>query len=336
MPDTLLRQWEMLRLIPRAPRAIGTAELETRLRDAGYEIDRRSIQRDLQNLAESFPLVCDERHKPYGWSWLREGAAFDVPGMDMNAALAFRMAADYLEHLLPAATRQYLEPQFVRAREKLDDMQPGPIKTWPDKVRAVPPVLPRKPPSVDPTVLETVHEALFREKRVHVTYHRRGESEVREYDATPLALVYREAVAYLVCTLNEHKDIKQLALHRMHTAEVLKTPATAPGGWNLDAYVASGAFGFLQDEAPVKLAALFDEVAAASILESPLGNDQKTERHHDGRLLVRVTARNTTELRAWLSSYGALVEVLEPASLRDEMLKQARDTVARYGRKTKT
>ncbi len=72
LSDTLVRQWRMLQMIPRAPRKIDAATLEARLREHGLAIDRRSIQRDLQKLSSVFPLVCDDRHKPYGWSWTRD------------------------------------------------------------------------------------------------------------------------------------------------------------------------------------------------------------------------------------------------------------------------
>jgi hypothetical protein len=61
----------MLRLIPRAPRKISRAGIETALRDEGFEINRRTIQRDLQHLAGVFPLIVDDQHVPYGWSWAR-------------------------------------------------------------------------------------------------------------------------------------------------------------------------------------------------------------------------------------------------------------------------
>ncbi|MCB1745283.1 MAG: WYL domain-containing protein, partial [Gammaproteobacteria bacterium] len=55
--QTLARQWEMLRAVPRAPRKITTAELEVHLKDRGYGISRRSIERDLQKLSAWFPLT---------------------------------------------------------------------------------------------------------------------------------------------------------------------------------------------------------------------------------------------------------------------------------------
>lgn len=33
------------------------------------EVHRRTVQRDLVELATVFPLVSDERSKPYGWRW---------------------------------------------------------------------------------------------------------------------------------------------------------------------------------------------------------------------------------------------------------------------------
>jgi predicted DNA-binding transcriptional regulator YafY len=65
MNDTILRFLTMLQMLPRAPRKIDTATLERRLRDEGYTVTRRTIQRDLHQMARIFPLLCDER-RPAG------------------------------------------------------------------------------------------------------------------------------------------------------------------------------------------------------------------------------------------------------------------------------
>lgn len=331
MPDTLLRQWEMLRLIPRAPRKIDGATLEARLRDVGYDIDRRSIQRDLQKLSDFFPIVSDERSKPFGWSWSTDGAVFDIPGMDAHAALAFHLADLHLQGLLPAPLRDNLKPWFDRARKLLDELRAGGVKTWAHKVCAVPPVLPRRPPAVDPGVHDAVHEALFRERRVHLVYCKRGEDHAKEYDASPLGLVTRDAMAYLVCTLRDYTDVVQLALHRIRSAEVLDDPAPPPKGWSLETYVKSGALGFLRADQPVQLAVLLDPFAAVSLQEAPLAKDQATLKQADGRVLLTATVADTTELRSWLLGLGPLGEVVGPASLREEIAQAARRMVARYG-----
>lgn len=68
MNDTLLRQWAMLDYIPRYPRKVDVATLATRLAAAGYEISKRSIQRDLITLSQVVPLISDDA-KPQGLSF---------------------------------------------------------------------------------------------------------------------------------------------------------------------------------------------------------------------------------------------------------------------------
>lgn len=71
----LVRQWLLLSMIPKAPPRIDAGTLAERLRDRGVRVHRRTIQRDLVELAKVFPLVADAREKPYGWRWA-DGAEF--------------------------------------------------------------------------------------------------------------------------------------------------------------------------------------------------------------------------------------------------------------------
>ena len=53
MSDALIRQWTLLRLVPRAPVKIDTTQLRALLRDDhGIETTPRTVQRDLLKLQE--------------------------------------------------------------------------------------------------------------------------------------------------------------------------------------------------------------------------------------------------------------------------------------------
>jgi len=71
----LVRQWLVLAMLPRAPRSIDTAAIEARLRDRGLVVHRRTLQRDLVDLAALFPIEADEHTKPYAWRWSADGDA---------------------------------------------------------------------------------------------------------------------------------------------------------------------------------------------------------------------------------------------------------------------
>lgn len=86
--DPLFRYLALLQLIPRWPGRIATPVLLERLRDKGFEIDKRSLQRDLRDkLAGSFPILCDDSQRPYRWSLDRD-AAHGLPALDTASALA--------------------------------------------------------------------------------------------------------------------------------------------------------------------------------------------------------------------------------------------------------
>ncbi len=69
MSVTLLRQWTLLKNIPRAPGHIEIGALMARLEAAGLSADKRTVQRDLKALSQIFPLHEDDRTPTPGWSW---------------------------------------------------------------------------------------------------------------------------------------------------------------------------------------------------------------------------------------------------------------------------
>jgi predicted DNA-binding transcriptional regulator YafY len=109
----LVRQWLILSLLPRPPQKIDAATIESRLRERGHAIHRRTIQRDLVELASVFPIVADERSKPYGWRWsdaghLRFPSASSHDGPHLRVELSIRASlasevADLLHLARPAA-----------------------------------------------------------------------------------------------------------------------------------------------------------------------------------------------------------------------------------------
>ena len=69
MQSQLIRQWQILALIPKSPPGIDVMTLEARLFAAGLTVHRRTIQRDLVALAQVFPLISVGDEKPYRWRW---------------------------------------------------------------------------------------------------------------------------------------------------------------------------------------------------------------------------------------------------------------------------
>lgn len=317
MTDTLLRQWAMLRHIPRHPHKIDTVKLQNKLAHQGHDITLRTIQRDLIKLSVVLPLLADNA-KPQGWSWRADAQTLDLPALGPQAALTFKLVESYMGQLLPASTLDYLQPWFRTANGVLDKHGNG-LAHWPDKIRVLPQGLPKKTPNIKPEVSEAVYQAVLQERQLLITYPGKNEDvEATNRIIHPLALVVRDHVVYLICIFDGYSDPRQLAMQRILSAEVLNDPALRPQGFSIDAYIADGQFGIPLNSHPIVLEAEFMRHVAIHLREAPIAEDQVIEDVDEDTVLLRATVPDTLELRLWLKSFGDEVVVVKPDALRQE------------------
>jgi predicted DNA-binding transcriptional regulator YafY len=196
------------------------------------------------------------------------------------------------------------------------------LAKWRKKVAIVPPTQPLIPPSYTEEIIEAVHSALLSEHQLEINYASREQGETKTYRVHPLGIVQRGAVTYLVATLSDYTDIRLLAIHRIHSAEILDKPSRTPKKFDLAKYIQEGAFGF-GTNAEIKLVVRFTAPAVEHLRETPLSLDQKIEPDQPGWMRVQATVPDSAQLRWWLLGFGDQVEVLEPSSLRDEFVKMA-------------
>ncbi|MCX7055913.1 MAG: WYL domain-containing protein [Proteobacteria bacterium] len=333
MSETLLRQWELLRAIPRAPSKVTVATLLKKLAEASFKTTKRTIQRELNQLSAVFPLESDDRSIPYGWSWAANAPAFDLPALDATTALSLRMIEQFLPTLMPPTVSETLAPQFRRAQKVLEKYGPEGFDRWTSLVRVVPREMPLLPPKLDSAAVRVIYQALLDARRVEVRYVPRSAEGAADktYLVNPLGVVARGSIAYLVCTLWKYTDVRHLALHRVRDAVITDEHATRPEGFDLDAYTKSGVFQYPLGN-KIQLIADFERGSAAALHETPLSDDQVIETLSDGRVRVQATVGDTAQLEWWLLAFGDLVEVLEPAHLRTRIFNSITKSLENYSR----
>lgn len=313
--DALLRHWAMLRLIPRHPRRIDTGRIRDELERQGYFITLRSIQRDLNKLSAVLPL-CSDQSKPQGWWWQADAELLEIPGLDPQAALVFKMAEQHLKQVIPASTLDSLRPWFRAANGVLDAQTNG-VGGWMDKVRILPSGPPLIPPIVNPNVQSAIYQGLLESRRLAVSYKPRGAKSAKAYEINPMAVVLRGHLIYIVCTLWDYSNPMQMLMHRVEAASVLDTPASYLDGFDVDRYIAEGEFGYRLGP-PIRLIADFDQVAAQIFHETPISADQQILNGANGTIRLSATVADTQELRAWLRGFGRSITVIEPVALLDK------------------
>ena len=330
MADKFLRLLAMLEQIPRAPYKRSPGELRAKLAELGYSTDVRSVQRDLERLSGLLPLEADRRNKPYGWHWSASTRPLSLPRMTTAEAVTHRLVGMFLRDLLPGSVLQALKPQRQAAEQVLATLPHGGLRDWSRKVRLLPPGQLLIAPEVKPAVLGRLYEALLVNRRISARYRPVGEAGPRPYkELSPLALVLRGRVLYLLCTVSEHSNVLQFVAHRFIEVTLLDKRVNRPPEFDLDAYIQANNFDFPKGES-IPLDVLFLQNLAIHVQETPLSKDQTVERYDDTRIRIRATVNDTGQLRWWLLGFGARVEVLGPPALRAEMQKTCRAMAQRY------
>lgn len=330
--DTLSRLLELLKALPHH-RWATPSELRDQLADRGFDVDLRSVQRDLKDLQKSFPLDHNDKGKPHGWRWSAE-AAGGIASMSTPEALMLVLVQQHLQAALPASMLEGFENLFARARQRLERLGPRAGATrWPQKVKAVPPGLPMTPPAVDPLVQKGLADALLADRQIDVLYAPGAKGVPRSYRLHPLGLILRGGTTYLAATRGNGPHASLYALHRFRRVDVLLDVVSFPPGFDLDAALkrGRGQFGIAADgTSQIKLVLACDTALADLLEESPLAPDQQSKRREDARTEVRATVADSWELRWWLLGRGRSVEVLAPTALRREVADSHRQAAAMY------
>lgn len=328
--DTLFRYLALLQLIPRSPGRISTPVLQEKLHERGFQIDTRSLQRDLRDkLALHFPLGCDDSQKPYRWYFDRDFHC-SLPALDVPSALTLVLAEEYLKGLLPPVVVGQLTPQFRDARQLLDDLEANGLSQWARRVRAIPNGKALLPAPLAESTWQTVAQALLEQRALDVSYLSRSAEEEKRFTLHPQGLVSRHSVTYLLATVNDYTDIRQFALHRIEEATLSEAAWREANGFDLDDYIRSGAFGYRQSSKDVTLIADVAPQVAWLLTETPLAVEQHLA-PLPGSDWQRLTAKvpNDQQTLWWLMGMGANVAVLSPEAWQSEILDTARAIVAR-------
>jgi len=297
------------------------------MESAGYNVTKRTIERDLRDLSVAFGISCNDKSIPYGW-YSDKPELCEILGMDLSEAVSLGLMEDVLRQIMPPAFLSALEGKFSLSRNKLAALPKIPHARWSDLVRYVPPGLPFIPPAMAPGVLPAIQEALLQQRRLQVSYLSAGSSAAKELTLHPLSLIQQGARAYLVATAFDYDQPLLYAIHRIASATVLDSLALRPKGFSLDAFLATGGAQFGSGGTIVLKARVADELARL-LEETPLSKDQKITTR-SGVHTLTATVLESWQLHFWIRSQGPAITVLKPVALRKEIIAALESSLSQY------
>lgn len=312
--ETLQLSHELLRRIPKG-RTITAPELHQQLTEAGFERDMRTIQRQLETLAEYYELDRDETTKPFRYSWKPYARGLSLPSLSAQEALLLTLAEQHLRNLLPTRLMKSMEGFFVQARGQLADQKTATRdREWLDKVRVVGTSQPLLPPKIDPDVFDQVSNALYGNQWLEVDYKNAAGKRAKNR-VMPLGLAQQGTRMYLVCRFDGYDNERSLALNRIVSARASTLTFDRPAEFDLKKYEDDGRFGYGKGE-HIRLQFRIDKEAGLHLLESLLSADQEVKELAE-EYEITATVVDSAMLDWWLRGFGESVSKISKRKVSD-------------------
>lgn len=328
--DTLPRLLVLLQLIPVSPGQLATTTLLEKLRERGFSVDMRTVQRDLNRLSRIFPLICEDSTTPYRWSFAEE-ASLKLRGIDPSTALALYLAESHLTSLLPQNVLDLLGPQFQHARKYLDGLERNGLADWAHRVRTRPNGKALQPAAVESEVWREVSTALLEGKQLKVSYLSRSKESLKELLIHPAGFVSRHSISYLIANVEGYDDLRQFALHRIQQAQHLDAPAREHDTFDIDHFLASS-FNAINPIKDIDLVADISPQIAWILRETPLSREQSLDALPDSdwyRLCARVT--DDQETLWWVFGLNSNIRVHKPEGWVEKIRIKVKELSGLYG-----
>ncbi|MBF8185542.1 WYL domain-containing protein [Nonomuraea sp. K274] len=283
------------------------------------EISLATARRDLEALSAAGIPVYPQPGRGGGWS-LVGGARTDLSGLNAAESQALFLL------LGPAGSA---EPELTSALRKL-------IRALPATFRADAEAAARaivsdaagwgEPEHELPALVRSLRDAVVRRLKVRLAYTGKGK-QTTERLVDPLGLVDKDGTWYLIADTEAGR--RTFRVDRVASADVTDLPARRPDDFDLSAEWARVVTETERRRSLVSAVVLID-ARFLPVLRSHFGRHCEVIAQDDGRVRARVAAHMARSIAEQLAGWGAMVEVVEPESVRTELARIGHELTERY------
>jgi predicted DNA-binding transcriptional regulator YafY len=319
--DQLARQWQLIQHLARSRAGVGLDDLADELGCV-----RRTVYRDLDALMYAgFPLVSEKRDSKVFYRFLDSFSLGDVP-FTADEVLALAFSEDLLRTLEGTVFHDSIQSALGKIRAGLGDELAGYLDRLAEAFRVLPGPHKRYAESRD--TIHALNDAVLGHRTISMRYRtgRTGQEAERRLD--PYRVWYRSGGLYVIGHDHRSDEIRTFAVDRILALEPTDDRFEVPETFDFDDYTASS-FGVIAEPA-TKVRIAFTPDWAPHVRERSWHASQQIAQREDGGVELSLEVGATADLASWILSFGAGAEVLEPASLREEVRAALRAALDLY------
>lgn len=304
--------------------------------DENHSLTQQEI---LKLLEKNYGMECDRRSVKANVLSLRE-MGYDI-GMDDGYRLISREFDDAELRILIDSVLFSKSISTKQAKDIIEKLQLIGSKYFNAKVSHV-----SNLPELSRTInkqamygLDTLNDAIAAKHQVSFMYNDVGTDFKlhprwnMHYLVNPYQIVASNGKFYLIGNYDKYDTVSHFRIDKMTEVTELDTRVKPmkqveglEHGLNLPKHMAESLFMYSGPAVSIKMETydyMFSEIT------DWFGTDVKIVEEKDGKIIVRVTC-NERAMRYWALQYGPSVEILEPESLREQIVEDINDMLEKY------
>ncbi len=323
------RIYLLLNILEGAPQGLSVSELNDRLKDPGYDVQNRTVYRDLNLLRQSgFPLDEKGKNEQQGMRWVLATKSKVhhtlVLSTDEMQALYFGKAI--FSKFKAAPFYKHMESAFDKILVKLGRPSQKFISELKDEMHVETNTLWAK--GISQEVMSNLQAACSERQVVEIDYFSNQKNQRRRRKVGPHYLYFFQGTFYLVAEDLEDQVVKVFSLARVYQADMLDEPYN--GEITRPEQFFQHSIGVFRAKDAETVRMRFKGEFVRYISERQWHPSQQILETSDGAVELVLQVGITPDFMGWVMSFGSHVTVLEPKHLALQINKEAKAITESY------
>ena len=288
-------------------------------------VSKKTIQRDIKVLEEvGFIIEAEERERRTKYFKLVKN---NLP--PLNFPIDEIIALTFIEGIVSPLEGTPYKEAFQKTLNRIRTVLPEEMRVFLEKAGAVYYPHHRGQKEQLPTqIFETAHRAIKERKVCNITYQAITTGQTKTYPITPFRFLYYHNGYYLICRNPNYDDLLTLAAERIQDLEITSQTFDPPDDLDIENRIQQ-AFGITLED-PMDVKVRFSAWQARYIKQRTWHPSQEIEELDNGKIILSFQASGFYDIKSWILSHGADAKVLEPADLREEIIKELKKNLNFY------
>jgi predicted DNA-binding transcriptional regulator YafY len=183
---------------------------------------------------------------------------------------------------------------------------------------------------IEEVVFHQTLAALLRGNSIRIAYRSPYAGAETERTILPLHLLHYMGNWHLIAFCSLKKELRDFALSRIRHIETADQPVRLPEHLPAIEDFIARSFGLMSSGPQADVCLRFSPDVAEWISEQVWHQNQEASSNADGSMILRFPVSDFREIKREILKYGASVEVVSPAELRDEVKKEIEKMMGVY------